>query len=194
MRSTLITRAPRSARLRVASGAATACSIATTVMPSSGRLMTHFLCACAHQSAADDQALDLAGALVQAHQPDVAVDPLDGHLPHVAGAAVDLHRQVGDLAGHLGAEQLGRRRRDAPVLAGRRTAARPRAPAPARPSPRSAGRRSSPGRVGSRRSGCRPGSRSPRRRPTRRGRAARCPTASAAMWMRPRASEVIAAR
>jgi hypothetical protein len=38
-RSTLITRAPRSARLRVASGVATACSIDTTVISSSGSMV-----------------------------------------------------------------------------------------------------------------------------------------------------------
>src|SRR6478609_2822025 len=59
-----------------------------------------------HQTAADDEALDLTGALVEPQQPDVAVDALDGHLPHVPGAAVDLDGEIGHLAGHLGAEQL----------------------------------------------------------------------------------------
>ena len=49
------------------------------------------------QSPADDQALNLTGSLVQAHQSDVAIDALDGHLTHVAGAAVDLDRQIGCL-------------------------------------------------------------------------------------------------
>ena len=40
-RSTLITRAPRSASCRVANGAATACSSATTMTPSSGSAAGH---------------------------------------------------------------------------------------------------------------------------------------------------------
>src|SRR5690625_3481111 len=61
------------------------------------------------QTRADDQPLDLTGALIQSQQPDIAVDAFDRHPAHVAGAAVDLYREIGDLAGHLGAVQLGRR-------------------------------------------------------------------------------------
>ena len=60
-------------------------------------------------------------SLVPSYKPqqaDVAVDPLDGHLAHVAAAAVDLHREIGYLADHFGAEQLGRRRGDPAVLTG----------------------------------------------------------------------------
>ena len=87
----------------------------------------------ADEAAADDQPLDLARALVQPEQPDLAVDPLDRDLPHVPAAAVHLHREVGHPAGHLGAEELGRRRRDPPVgaavlaAAASRTSARPAA-------------------------------------------------------------------
>ena len=77
-----------------------------------------FLLGLADQSAADDEPLDFAGALVEAHQADVAVDALDGNLTHVTGSAVYLDREIGGLAGHLGAIQFGRRRSDAPILSG----------------------------------------------------------------------------
>src|ERR1700742_32823 len=64
----------------------------------------------------DDQPLNLAGSLVQAQQAHVAVDTFDRHLAHVSAATVDLHGEIGDLAGHLGTEHLGRRRGDPPVL------------------------------------------------------------------------------
>src|ERR1700761_4370481 len=60
----------------------------------------------------DNQPLNLAGSLVQSQQADVAVDTFDRHLPHVSAATVDLHGEVGDFAGHLGAEHLRRRRGD----------------------------------------------------------------------------------
>src|ERR1700751_1046059 len=58
----------------------------------------------------DDQPLDLAGALVEPQQPDVAVDGLHRHFAHVPTPAVNLDGEIGDLAGHFGAEHLGRRR------------------------------------------------------------------------------------
>src|ERR1700722_7028800 len=66
----------------------------------------------------DDQPLNLAGSLVQSQQAHVTVDAFDRHLAHVSAATVDLHGEIGDLAGHFGAEHLGRRRGDAPVLVG----------------------------------------------------------------------------
>src|ERR1700760_4221751 len=68
------------------------------------------------QIAADDQPLDLAGALIQAKQADVTVDALDRNLAHVTAAALNLHREIGDLACHFGAEHLRRGRRDPAVL------------------------------------------------------------------------------
>ena len=144
--------------------------------------------------AADDEALDLAGALVEPQQPDVAVDALDRNVAHVAGCrrgpAPRDRRPCRPFrcrtASPPTARSGGPRRRP--------TAARRRGPGRGPPSHRSACRRASPGRAGSRRSACRPGWRSRRRRPIRRARAARSPTDSAAMWTRPRASDVIAAR
>src|SRR5919204_6289978 len=71
-----------------------------------------------HQVGPDDQPLDLAGALVEPEQPDITVDPLDGHLTHVATASVNLHGEIRYVANHFGAEQLGSRRRDPAVLSG----------------------------------------------------------------------------
>src|SRR3984885_6237173 len=66
----------------------------------------------------DDQPLNLAGSLVQSEQAHVAVDAFDRHLAHVSATTVDLHGEVGDGAGHLGAEHLRRRRGDTSVLFG----------------------------------------------------------------------------
>jgi hypothetical protein len=74
----------------------------------------------AQHLARDDQLLDLRGALVDAEQAHVAVEALDRVVRDVAGAAVDLHRAVGDPADHLGGEVLAHRRllRDArPLIA-----------------------------------------------------------------------------
>src|ERR1700749_1997788 len=49
----------------------------------------------------DDHPLDLRGALPDAVDPDVAVEPLDRVLAHVAAAAEDLQRAVDDPAGRL---------------------------------------------------------------------------------------------
>src|SRR5690606_6344023 len=57
--------------------------------------------------AGDDHLLDLRGALVQAEQAHVAVEPLDGVLADVTGAAMDLHAAVGYPAAHFGGEHLG---------------------------------------------------------------------------------------
>src|ERR1700758_4275536 len=70
------------------------------------------------QVRADDQSLDLAGSLVQPQQAHVTVDAFDRHLTHVSATAVDLHGEIGYLAGLLGAEDLGRRWGEAPVLLG----------------------------------------------------------------------------
>src|SRR3984893_16884237 len=63
-----------------------------------------------HQPAADDQALDFAGTFIQPQQANVAIDAFHGHALHVSVAAVDLNGEIGDLAGHLGAEELRSRR------------------------------------------------------------------------------------
>ena len=55
----------------------------------------------ASELAGDDELLDLAGSLVDAEQPCVPVEPLNGHAAHVARPAVDLHGAVGDPADHL---------------------------------------------------------------------------------------------
>src|SRR6185295_19055970 len=57
----------------------------------------------------DHHALDLAGAFPDAVDADVAVQPLDRVLAHVAAAAQDLHRLVDHAAGHLGGIELQRR-------------------------------------------------------------------------------------
>src|SRR5439155_2374793 len=56
--------------------------------------------------ARDHQLLDLAGAFVDPEQPNVAIEALDGVVADVAGAAVDLHRTIGDAAAHFRSEQL----------------------------------------------------------------------------------------
>src|SRR6201993_5027009 len=71
-----------------------------------------------HESTPDDQALDFARALIQAQQANIAVYAFHGHPLHVSAAPVDLHCEIGDLARHLGAEQLGRRRCNPSVLVG----------------------------------------------------------------------------
>src|SRR5262249_9117217 len=59
--------------------------------------------------AGDDRALDLAGALPDPLDPELAVEALGHVLAHVAAAAEDLHRAVGDPPGHLRAVELGHR-------------------------------------------------------------------------------------
>src|ERR1700761_5566545 len=49
----------------------------------------------------NDQPLNLAGALVEPQQPNVAIDPLHRHLAHVSTPAVNLHGKIGDRAGHF---------------------------------------------------------------------------------------------
>src|SRR5580658_2606760 len=61
----------------------------------------------AEHFAGDDELLDLAGALVDAEQADVAVEALDRDAAHVAGTAVDLHGAVGDAADGFAGEVLG---------------------------------------------------------------------------------------
>src|SRR3546814_8943568 len=60
----------------------------------------------AHQFLADDQLLDLRSAFVNAEDTHIAEEALDRGLAHIAGAAMDLDRPVGDPAHHLGAEHL----------------------------------------------------------------------------------------
>src|SRR6201993_200460 len=66
----------------------------------------------------DDQPLNLAGPLVEPHHPNVAINAFHRHFAHVSAPAVNLDGEIGDLAGHFGAEHLRCRRRDPPVLVG----------------------------------------------------------------------------
>src|SRR6478672_1978802 len=63
----------------------------------------------AGRRAPDDQLVDLRGPLVERRHPGVAQVPLDGVVVDVAGAAVDLDRQVGALDGGLRGVELGDR-------------------------------------------------------------------------------------
>ena len=109
----------------------------------------------AEQRAGDDQALDLAGALVDLGDLGVAVVALDRELLGVAVAAEDLDRLAGDLAGDA------RRRTAWPARPRRCAGGRPPSAAPparsarGRPRSRSACRRASAGSPGGRRSACR---------------------------------------
>src|SRR5690606_17484178 len=60
--------------------------------------------------AADHDALDLARALVDPRDADVAEVALDGEVLGVAVAAVDLHRAIAHPPGGLAGEELGHRR------------------------------------------------------------------------------------
>src|SRR3954447_19779412 len=53
---------------------------------------------------ADQDLLDLRGALVEPEEARVAIEMLDRVVRHVAGAAEDLHGPVGDAADHLAGE------------------------------------------------------------------------------------------
>src|SRR5205085_4975747 len=68
--------------------------------------------------AGDDQALDVAGALVNLADPHVAVDALDREIGEIAVAAMDLDRVRGNALGHLRAEQFRHRRLGEARLAG----------------------------------------------------------------------------
>src|SRR5690242_2531757 len=50
---------------------------------------------------ADDQALNIAGALVDLANPDIAVDPLDRKILQIAVAAMDLDRVGAYPLGHF---------------------------------------------------------------------------------------------
>src|SRR5215210_7639586 len=102
-RSTFITLAPRSASWRVAKGAATACSSATTVMPSSGSILEG-----PRQS--EDMLGDVGEDEVRGdgrdlEEPRLAELPLDVVLGVEAVAAEGLHRDVRRLPGCLRGEQ-----------------------------------------------------------------------------------------
>src|SRR5580704_1780772 len=60
--------------------------------------------------ASDDEALNVAGALVDLAYANVAVDALDREIGDIAVAAMDLDRVGGDAFGHLRGEELGHRR------------------------------------------------------------------------------------
>src|SRR5258706_3481889 len=63
----------------------------------------------------DQYLLDLRRALVKPEQPGVTVEMLDRVIRHVAGAAEDLYRAIGDAADHLAGEMLAARRLDADI-------------------------------------------------------------------------------
>src|SRR5215213_4365265 len=104
-RSTLITRAPRSASWRVAKGAATACSRETTVMPSSGsiserpRQPEHVL------SHVGEDEVGRDGSYFE--EPGLAELALDVVPGVEAVAAEGLHRGVCRLPGGVGCQQQG---------------------------------------------------------------------------------------
>src|SRR5687768_8429760 len=60
----------------------------------------------AQELARNDELLDLAGALVDAQGPHLAVELLDLDAAHHPEAAVELHRGVDDAEGRLGGEEL----------------------------------------------------------------------------------------
>src|SRR5262249_14834927 len=62
------------------------------------------------QRARDHEALDLGGALVDLHDARIAVEAFDRVFLHVAVAAVDLDRLVGDPVRGLAGVELGHRR------------------------------------------------------------------------------------
>src|SRR5580704_15455581 len=63
-----------------------------------------------YELAGDDQALDVAGALVNLANPDIAIDPLDREIGEIAIAAMDLDRIGAHPLGDLGGEQFRHRR------------------------------------------------------------------------------------
>src|ERR1022692_4294564 len=63
----------------------------------------------------DHELLDLAGALVDPEQPDVAVQPFHRDAADISGPAVDLDRAVGDPAHGFAGEVLRRGRGQPPV-------------------------------------------------------------------------------
>src|SRR2546422_832811 len=141
-RSTLMTSAPRCARISPAIGPASACPISTTRTPSSivlirsrggprngpphpptlgaprgtrGAPRPH---ACSsEQRARDDHAVHLRGPLADAAPARLAIPALQRKLLGHAVAAVDLHGGVYHAAEHLARVQLGDRRLHARVLA-----------------------------------------------------------------------------
>ena len=139
----------------------------------------------AEQRPGDDQTLDLARALVDLGHLRVAVVALDRELLGVAIAAEDLDRLACPVARDARGEELGLGALHAcaagPPPSGARRATRARG----RPRSRSACRRASAGWRRSRRSGARRRGAPARRPRPRRAPPGRCPTAWAAMPMRP---------
>src|SRR4051794_12571700 len=68
--------------------------------------------------AGDDQALDVAGALVDLADADIAVDPLDREIGEIPVAAMDLDGVGSDPLVHFRGEQFGHRRLGQAGLAG----------------------------------------------------------------------------
>src|SRR5438552_17565680 len=66
--------------------------------------------ATALEGAGDDESLDLARALSQPVDAELAQIPLRGVIAHVAPATKDLHDAIGAPPGGLGCEELGDRR------------------------------------------------------------------------------------
>ena len=61
------------------------------------------------EAAADDRALHLGGALVDARRPHLTIEPLEQVTPLQPARAVQLHRLVDHPLRALGREQLGHR-------------------------------------------------------------------------------------
>src|ERR687893_11710 len=107
-RSTFITRAPRSASWRVAKGAATACSSATTVMPSRGSFSAGMLegprkLQDVLGDVGEDQVRRDRGDLVESGLPELALDVVLGV---EAVPSQRLHRRVRRLPTRVRRQQL----------------------------------------------------------------------------------------
>ena len=111
-------RPPRAALQTATTRSHSATSLGSAVFGQFGYSFAFTNSSIPHHVSGDDELLDLAGAFVEAQQADVAVEALDCVFGHVAGAAVDLHGAVGDLADHFGAEQLAGRGFEGDVFAG----------------------------------------------------------------------------
>src|SRR6476469_3120612 len=86
----------------------TLAAAATALYGGSAGHVEQRLDAAALEPAGHDQPLDLAGALPDAVDPQLAQEPLGCVRPHVAAAAERLHRPVGAAVCRLAGEQLGR--------------------------------------------------------------------------------------
>ena len=103
----LVTELEGAIDVRTAAGRGTAFSV---FLPNLGGLIVQAARVADHV-ARDERLLNLARAFIDAEQSHVAIEALDSILFHVAGAAEDLHRAIGDAAHHFAGEQLCSRTR-----------------------------------------------------------------------------------